>query len=56
MDTLNEDGRSEYDSAGVLACICYLLSDPSIASPTNSEAGRLFEENHKLYSDLARGI
>lgn len=56
LDILQNQWSPIYDVAGVLQSIQSLLSDPNPASPANSEAARLYQENRREYERRVRQI
>ena len=54
LDILQSNWTPIYNVASVLQSIQCLLTDPNPASPANSEAAKLFEENREEYHKKVR--
>jgi len=56
LDILQNQWSPIYDISAILTSIQSLLCDPNPASPANSEASRLFNENRREYNRRVREI
>ena len=56
LDILQNQWSPIYDIAAILTSIQSLLTDPNPASPANSEAARLFQENKREYHRRVKEI
>lgn len=56
LDILQNQWSPIYDISAILTSIQSLLCDPNPASPANSEASRLYNENRREYNRRVREI
>merc|ERR1711923_524619 len=56
LDILQNQWSPIYDISAILTSIQSLLCDPNPASPANSEASRLYDENRRGYNRRVREI
>lgn len=56
LDILQNQWSPIYDIAAILTSIQSLLSDPNPASPANSEASQLYEEDRREYNRRVREV
>lgn len=56
LDILQNQWSPIYDISAILTSIQSLLCDPNPASPANSEASRLFNENRREYNRRVREV
>jgi hypothetical protein len=56
LDILQNQWSPIYDISAILTSIQSLLSDPNPASPANSEAARLYQENRREYDRKVKEI
>ena len=56
LDILMNQWSPVYDVWAVLTSIRSLLCDPNPASPANSEAARLFQENKNAYEEKVKRV
>lgn len=56
LDILQNQWSPIYDIAAILTSIQSLLSDPNPASPANSEAAKLYEDNRREYDRRVRAV
>jgi ubiquitin-conjugating enzyme E2 A len=56
LDILQNQWSPIYDISAILTSIQSLLCDPNPASPANSEASRLYQENRREYNRRVREI
>ena len=56
LDILQNQWSPIYDISAILTSIQSLLCDPNPASPANSEAARLYQENRREYERKVKEI
>ena len=56
LDILQNQWSPIYDISAILTSIQSLLCDPNPASPANSEAARLYQENRREYTIRVKEI
>eukprot|EP00299_Pterocystis_sp_00344_P003482 c14240_g1_i1.p1 GENE.c14240_g1_i1~~c14240_g1_i1.p1 ORF type:complete len:165 (+),score=19.28 c14240_g1_i1:69-497(+) len=56
LDILQNQWSPIYDIAAILTSIQSLLCDPNPASPANSEAAKLYQENRREYERRVREV
>merc|ERR1719446_596230 len=56
LDILQNQWSPIYNVAAILTSIQSLLSDPNPASPANSEASRIYQENRREYDKRVRAV